>query len=66
MKKPYKKHEEAPMNAQEPSVEYGAKSKVDVTQLPLMSMKEVLRKGMPLEESKRLITGKIYSDFHKA
>lgn len=29
-------------------------------------MKEVLRKGMPLEESQRLITEKIYSDFHKA
>lgn len=66
MKKPYKKHEETPMIAQEASIEYKAKSEIDTTQLPSISMKEVLQNGMSLDESKRLITEKIHSDFHKA
>lgn len=46
----------------EPEVTYGQKESSET--YPVMSMKEALKTGMLLEESRRLIMERIHRDFH--
>lgn len=48
-------------SVKEPMVEYERKNSSET--YPVMSMKDALKTGMPLEESRRLIMERIHRDF---
>lgn len=63
MKKNYKKKKVISGILQEPIVEYGTQKELDISQLTTMGMDDVLKKGMLLEDSRRIILKKIAEDF---
>ncbi len=56
-------HEEM-AHVNEPEALYAVRSKSN-EEFPVMSMEEVLRNALSLEESRRLVFERIYQDFHK-
>lgn len=62
----YKNENNEISRLEEPEISYASNVSGEIGEIiPFMSMDEVLRNGLSLEESRRLMFQRIYDDFHK-